>query len=139
VGDRWAVGFRGDGPNPTNIWLYSHWGGGSRHETLAAAIDAARPRWDDNTYATRIAVSHIIGTDWDRETGYGLEAGDNCRTDVEYPLMLVDWDKRTISIVAPSGLVVETATLDAYLRSVAALTPLEGLTEMPGVLSGELA
>ena len=53
--------------------------------------------------------------------------------------MLVDWDKRTISIVAPSGLVVETATLDAYLRSVAALTPLEGLTEMPGVLSGELA
>ena len=95
--------------------LYSHWGGESRHEDLAYAIAKALPRWNDPSYATRICVSQIIGSDWDSETGFGLFAvklkdSFNGWNDRE-PLM-VDWSAQTVSI-AESG---EVISLDAYVR-----------------------
>jgi hypothetical protein len=137
MGDRWAVGFRQE-QSDTNIWLYSHWGGSRRHETLAAAIDAARPRWVDNTYATRIAVSHIIGADWTRETGYGLEAGDNFHTDVEYSLLLVDWERRTVSVVDRIGIVASFG-LDEYIDNVRSFAVCGSSDELPAGAMGELS
>lgn len=56
------------------INLYSHWGETERFADLAHALHAARPRWNDESYAARIIVSNLIGPNWDQETGYGLWA-----------------------------------------------------------------
>jgi hypothetical protein len=54
------------------IHLYSHWGGDTKMEDLAYALEKARPRWGDESYALRIMISELIGVSWDKETGYGL-------------------------------------------------------------------
>ena len=63
---------------------------------LADAVIAARPRWNDSSYATRIAISNLIGDQWNMETGWGLyvnEIGDN-----EHKIAIIDWDQQTFSL-----------------------------------------
>ena len=76
MGDRAVIGFKAD-ENSTPIWLYMHHRGLVRHSLLATAIDAASGRWDDPAYATRIAISSIVGNNWSDETGFGLSCGDD--------------------------------------------------------------
>jgi len=100
MGDRYCVGFTGfDETDNTErrVWLYSHWGGSDRHREIALAIEKARPRWSDPTYATRIAISTIVGDGWKDETGFGIEAGPRCLTHVEYGAFLVDWSAKTVT------------------------------------------
>jgi hypothetical protein len=54
------------------IHLYSHSGGEDKINDLANAIDKARVRWSDETYALRIMISTLIGESWNSEYGYGL-------------------------------------------------------------------
>lgn len=78
-----------------SVWLYSHWGGDSKMNDLAAAIETAEPRWDDITYAMRIVVSQLVGSDWNSETGFGLssyEAGEE-----SYEPVCVDFTNKTVS------------------------------------------
>lgn len=56
------------------VALYSHWGADSWGLDLAKAIDKARPRWEDPSYAVRIMVSQLIGANWDDPLSYGLYA-----------------------------------------------------------------
>ena len=74
MGDRIIYTIRQD--KNLSINLYSHWGGYDRFVTLAKALKAAEPRWDDTSYAARIIVSQLIGTDWADETGFGLCASN---------------------------------------------------------------
>lgn len=100
MGDRYTVGFTGFDETDNEerrIWLYSHWGGNVRHAEIARAIEAAMPRWSDPTYATRIAISNIVGDSWKEETGFGIEAGPTCLTSVEYGAILVDWSAKTVT------------------------------------------
>lgn len=93
MGDRANFGFRNDRTAPT-INLYGHWAGGYQTELMAFALDRSRERWTDTQYATRIAVSTIVGPDWASPLGWGLavdEFGDN-----EYPYLLADWAARTV-------------------------------------------
>ena len=60
--------------NGLRLNLYSHWGETDRFEDLARALHAARPRWNDESYAARIIVSQLIGPQWESETGFGLWA-----------------------------------------------------------------
>jgi hypothetical protein len=57
-----------------SVWLYSHWGGDTKITDLQHALAKAEPRWTDTSYAMRIVVSQLIGSDWDSETGYGLSS-----------------------------------------------------------------
>ncbi len=78
-----------------SVWLYSHWGGDSKVEDLATALAKAEPRWSDTTYAMRITLSQLIGTDWDSETGYGLstyESGEE-----SYEPISADFSTKTVS------------------------------------------
>ena len=56
----------------SHVTLYSHWGETNWREDLALALDKAKPRWDDASYGVRITISHLIGNQWQSETGFGL-------------------------------------------------------------------
>ena len=94
MGDRANFGFVQ--PNGNTIVLYGHWAGHNMLANLAEAVAKAQPRWSDPSYATRIAISHMIGDGWSMETGWGLhvnEIGDN-----EHKIAIVDWAQQTFSL-----------------------------------------
>jgi hypothetical protein len=93
MGDRANFGFRqADGDT---IYLYGHWAGHQMMARLANAIEVARPRWTDESYATRIAISRIIGNEWDQEYSWGISThiGDN-----EHSVPVVDWSAKTVTL-----------------------------------------
>ena len=94
MGDRANFVFVQD--NKETVVLYGHWAGHNMLSNLANAVFVARPRWEDPSYATRIAISQIIRDDWNMETGFGLyvnEIGDN-----EHKIAIVDWVQQTFSL-----------------------------------------
>ena len=94
MGDRANFVFVQD--NGETIVLYGHWAGYNMLENLAEAVAKAQPRWSDSAYATRIAVSQMIGDAWNSETGWGLyvnEIGDN-----EHKIPVINWRDRTFSL-----------------------------------------
>jgi hypothetical protein len=96
MGDRAVFGFKATKESQP-IWLYSHWGGSSQTSDLAKAIVAAAPRWNDPHYATRIAISQIVGDDWSGELGYGISAGDDQFSHPDYDTIpVVIWSERVV-------------------------------------------
>jgi hypothetical protein len=94
MGDRANFGFVQ--PNGNTIVLYGHWAGHQMLGKLADAVIAARPRWNDSSYATRIAISQLIGDQWNMETGWGLQVNE--RSDNEHKIAIVDWEQQTFSL-----------------------------------------
>lgn len=97
MGDRAVYGFKSEGHI---LFLYSHGGGEGQIAIMQSAIEKARPRWArdgwvDAAYATRIAISHIIGPMWAEETGYGLSIDAFSQPDYHFAYV-VDWDARTV-------------------------------------------
>ena len=100
MGDRAVYGFKSEGHI---LFLYSHGGGVGQLATMQAAISKARPRWGregwvDAPYATRIAISHIIGPMWAEETGYGLSIDAFSQPDYHFAYV-VDWETRTVETI----------------------------------------
>ncbi len=94
MGDRANFGFRDR--NENLIFLYGHWAGYKMLEQLGNALVKAQPRWNDESYATRICVSQLVNAEWDRETGWGLsvnELGDN-----EHKVPVVDWHNKKVTL-----------------------------------------
>ena len=93
MGDRANFGFRQS--NGDTIYLYGHWAGFEMMARLADAIIAANPRWHDESYATRIAISTMIGDEWDQEYGWGISTriGDN-----EHSIPVVDWEFQAVHL-----------------------------------------
>ncbi len=94
MGDRANFGFVQ--PNGETIVLYGHWAGYHMLANLAEAVAKAQPRWSDPSYATRIAISNLIGDGWSMETGWGLhvnEIGDN-----EHKIAIVDFTQMAFSL-----------------------------------------
>ena len=73
-------------------------GGGlrDRQRQAARAGIKARPRWSDPAYATRIAISQLIGDQWNMETGWGLHVNEI--SDNEHKIAIVDWEQQTFSL-----------------------------------------
>ena len=94
MGDRANFGFVQ--PNGNTIVLYGHWAGYQMLGRLADAVIAARPRWNDTAYATRIAVSQLIKDDWNSETGWGLHVNEIA--DNEHKIAIVDFNQQTFSL-----------------------------------------
>ena len=94
MGDRANFGFVQ--PNGETIVLYGHWAGHQMLGRLADAVIAARPRWNDPAYATRIAISQLIKDDWNSETGWGLHVNEIA--DNEHKIAIVDWKQQTFSL-----------------------------------------
>jgi len=93
MGDRTNTVFRmADG---SDVVLYQHWGGSEMMSSLAAAIYAARSRWHDESYCTRIIISHLIGNDWNQEYGYGIST---YIMDNEHSIPVIDFSDRTVAL-----------------------------------------
>jgi len=75
VGDRIVYSIKQDKDLFVN--LYCHWGGYDRFVDLARALQAAEPRWNDGSYATRIIISQLIGDQWNQELGFGIWASSS--------------------------------------------------------------
>jgi hypothetical protein len=93
MGDRANFAFRQS--NGETIVLYGHWAGHNMLAKLADAVEKARPRWTDESYATRICISQIIGDQWDQEYSWGISTsiGDN-----EHSIPIVDWEAQAVAL-----------------------------------------
>ncbi|NDB59574.1 hypothetical protein EB001_14150 [bacterium] len=83
-------------PSGETIVLYGHWAGSGMLETLAEAVAKAQSRWTDPSYATRIAISQMIGDTWGMETGWGLQVNEI--SDNEHKIPVVNWLESTFSL-----------------------------------------
>lgn len=95
MGDRANFGFK-DRKGDT-VYLYGHWAGYQMLGRLADAVHAARPRWTDESYATRICISQLIGEDWGQETGWGITVNE--LADNEHKIPVIDWSKQTFTLM----------------------------------------
>lgn len=97
MGDRSNIGFRDRYNNV--IVLYGHWLGEENVlSALKKALEASRPRWNDESYATRIAISNIVGDNWKSETGWGLSVNQVLDNDADYVIPVVDFLNQKIEI-----------------------------------------
>lgn len=87
MGDRAVAGIKADSKSPI-IFMYRQWGGSDQNEIFAHALEKARPRWHDDSYATRIMLSQMVGDDWSGELGYGIYVGGNAHG-ADYNYILV--------------------------------------------------
>jgi hypothetical protein len=94
MGDRANFGFTQS--NGDTIIVYGHWAGSGMLDLLARAVDKARSRWSDESYATRIAISNLIQDEWTSETGWGMLV--NQRGDNEHKIPIVNFDLGTFSL-----------------------------------------
>jgi len=98
MGDRANVGIRGTDGN--TVYLYLHWGGYDRHETVAKALAHAMLRDEDESYFTRIFISRVIDTDWDKETGVGFSINKLSAMGDGYDVPVYNFADKTISLHA---------------------------------------
>jgi len=113
MGDRANFGFRdhkGD-----IVFLYGHWAGHQMLGHLAEAVSAAEPRWTDESYATRICISNLIGESWQPLTGWGIyinQIGDN-----EHKIPVIDWANQTFTLYEEDlETIVFSSSLDAFVK-----------------------
>lgn len=121
MGDRFVYGFRESADSPATVYLYAHWNGASAESDVLSALHAAQPRWGDGSYATRIAISTIVGNDWREETGYGIyaEAGRGKAHGGDYRyIYVIEWRERRILAVAneDDSRVYASVSFDQFIR-----------------------
>lgn len=118
MGDRANFGFRDRKQDV--VFLYGHWAGHQMLENLANAVSAAQPRWNDETYATRIAISRLIGDEWASETGWGISV--NQLADNEHKVPVIDWHNKTFTLYEEDlQTVVFSLTIDEFVNKYSRL------------------
>lgn len=63
-----------DDDTDASVVLYSHWGQIDWQTDLANALEHAKPRWSDPSYATRMMISFFMQDGILDEIGYGIYA-----------------------------------------------------------------
>lgn len=119
MGDRANFGFKDNG---NTIFLYGHWAGHDMLNNLAHAVLAAESRWSDSSYATRIAISNLVGDEWTQTTGWGLSV--DRILDNEHKVPIINWEEKTFTLMEEDlQTVVFSMTIDEfcskYARSMA--------------------
>lgn len=124
MGDRAVAGFRAKASDPT-IFIYQHWSGYDQSARLANAINTARPRWGDDSYATRIALSQLVGDDWNQELGYGIYVGGTSHGADYSFILVVDWEMREVLVCDNdnSDRVIEAISFEDFIDNHEVLVP----------------
>ena len=114
MGDRANFGFRQADGNV--IFVYGHWAGHQMMDRLAWALDRAlgAGRLGDEAYANRIAISQLIGGDWNGDLSWGITV--NYLSDNEHTIPIVDWRREEVSLydydIDPRSFVVTMTSND---------------------------
>jgi len=86
-----------DSETGPSVVLYSHWGQDSWQTDLAAAMEHAKPRWQDSSYGTRMIISHLIQHSILDETGFGIYAIQDDNYDLGEQTILIDFTTKTVT------------------------------------------
>jgi len=91
-------GYGEDAQDNPPIFLYGHYAGYDMMDSLAKALEAALPRiaMDDESYATRITITTMVGDDWRSETGWGLST---YFLDSEHSVPVVNFRTKTVRLL----------------------------------------
>ena len=91
MGDRANVLILDEFDADQGVYIYSHWNAATLFGAAVAALssDAARDRWDDGQYLTRIVTQQTLNAIADEHASMGaglsVRIGDN-----EYPVLVLD-------------------------------------------------
>ena len=85
-----------DSEGGPSVVLYSHWGQDSWQTDIAAALEHARPRWDDSSYGTRMMISYLIQDEILGELGYGIYAVNGDNYDLGEQTVIIDFNSKTV-------------------------------------------
>jgi hypothetical protein len=107
-----------DSSEGPSVVLYSHWGQDSWQPDLAAAMEHAKPRWQDSSYGTRMIISYLIQDSVLGETGYGIYSVSGNNYDLGEQTILIDFVNKTVSDFDNGAIPVE------WDKFVAAYSPL---------------
>jgi hypothetical protein len=78
------------------VVLYSHWGETEWQRDLAMAMNHAKPRWRDDSYATRMMISYLIQDSVLEETGFGIYAVNGPNYELGDMTVIVDLLHQTV-------------------------------------------
>ena len=84
----------GSGVSPV---LYSHWGQDSWETDIAGALQHAKPRLGDSSYATRMMISYLIQDSILHETGFGIYAVAGDDYDLGDQTVVIDFTDNTVT------------------------------------------
>jgi hypothetical protein len=79
-----------------SVALYSHWGETEWQRDLAMALDHAKPRWIDSSYATRMMISYLMQDCILEETGFGIYAVNGPNYELMDTTVVIDFTNKTI-------------------------------------------
>ena len=96
------------------VVLYSHWGETEWQRDLSMALQHARPRWIDDTYATRMMISYLIQDSVLEETGFGIYAVNGPNYELGDTTVVIDFWNKTVYEVGSSNHVKWEAFINAY-------------------------
>jgi hypothetical protein len=84
-----------------SIYVYTHCGGFDLPDTAKEAVKSARPRWEDEPYATHIIVDQLIKDGRDSETGFGIMLKPDVEDEYndDKPSVIIDLTTQTLTII----------------------------------------
>jgi hypothetical protein len=95
MGARINYVFKDSDAHPAVV-LYSHWGETEWQRDLAMALEHSKPRWSDDSYATRMMISYLIQDSVLEETGFGIYAVNGPNYELGDMTVIVDLLHKTV-------------------------------------------
>jgi hypothetical protein len=83
------------------VVLYSHWGQTEWQRDLAMAMNHAKPRWTDSSYATRMMISYLMQDSILEETGFGIYSITGTNYDLGEQTVVIDLINHTVTDIHP--------------------------------------
>jgi hypothetical protein len=117
MGSRINFVFKESDKHPAVV-LYSHWGETEWQRDLSMALNHARPRWIDDTYATRMMISYLIQDSVLEETGFGIYAVNGPNYELGDTTVVIDFWNKTVYEVGSSTHVRWEEFINAYHPSL---------------------
>ena len=89
------------GEPSSSVVLYSHWGQTEWQRDIAMALEHAKPRWNDSSYATRMIISYLMQDSILEETGFGIYSITGTNYDLGEQTVVIDLINHTVTDTVP--------------------------------------
>lgn len=90
-----------DSDGGPSVVLYSHWGQTEWETDIAGALEHAKPRWNDSSYATRMMISYLLKDSVLSETGFGIYSVTGNNFDLGEQTVVIDFVNKTVTDNVP--------------------------------------